>query len=172
MEALKAQVVAARTYALSHMAYPDPTGAALGYQLCATDACQVYRGLGVGNGPYGARWRKAVDATRDQVLLYGGRPADTLYFSTSNGQTLGNDQVFGSAPLPYLRPVIERDDGGSPDSHWRAGPPFTSPARFLRGGGRGGAGRRGLQRGGSDAPGGGPRGGGRRCVRGRDVRSC
>jgi stage II sporulation protein D len=132
MEALKAQVVAARTYALAHMAYPDPTGAALGYQLCATDACQVYRGLGVGNGPYGARWRKAVDATRDQVLLYGGRPADTLYFSTSNGQTLGNDQVFGSAPLPYLRPVIERDDGASPVSHWRTTIALTDVTTYLR----------------------------------------
>jgi stage II sporulation protein D len=132
MEALKAQVVAARTYALSHMAYPDPTGAELGYQLCSTDACQVYRGLGIADGPYGGRWRKAVDATRNQVLLYGGRPADTLYFSTSKGVTLGNDQVFGSAPLPYLRPIVERDDGASPVSHWRATISLADVTTFLR----------------------------------------
>jgi len=60
MQALEAQVVAARSYALAHMAYPDPTGEALGYQLCATDFCQVYTGLAVGDGPYGDRWRKAV----------------------------------------------------------------------------------------------------------------
>src|SRR5262245_23180631 len=132
MEALKAQVVAARTYALSHMAYPDPTGAELGYQLCSTDACQVYRGLGIADGPYGSRWRRAVDATRDQVLLYGGRPADTLYFSTSKGVTLGNDQVFGSSPLPYLRPVVESDDGASPVSHWRTTIPLADVTTFLR----------------------------------------
>ncbi len=132
LEALKAQVVAARTYALSHMAYPDPTGAELGYQLCSTDACQVYRGLGVADGPYGTGWQRAVDATRDQVLLYGGRPADTLYFSTSRGVTLGNDQVFGSSPLPYLRPIVELDDGASPVSHWRTTIPLADVTTFLR----------------------------------------
>jgi stage II sporulation protein D (peptidoglycan lytic transglycosylase) len=132
MEALKAQVVAARSYALAHLGHPGPEGEELGYQLCATDACQVYRGLGISDGPYGDRWRRAVEATAGQVLLYGGRPADTLYSSTSNGHTIGNDQVFGSDPLPYLRPVPERDDGASPLAHWRASIPFSDLARFLR----------------------------------------
>ncbi len=131
MEALKAQAVAARSYAIAHMSYPDPTGAALGYQLCATDACQVYRGLGVADGPYGNRWRAAVDQTAGQVLLYGGRPADTLYFSTSNGHTVPNDQVFGTAPVPYLRSVTENDDGGSPLSHWGVQIPLGDLTRFL-----------------------------------------
>ena len=131
-EALKAQVVAARSYALAHVGHPDDTGRSLGYQLCATQSCQVYLGLGVANGPYGERWRAAVDATAGQVLLYQGRPADTLYFSTSNGHTFGNDQVFGSAPLPYLRPIRERDDGDSPLSHWRATIPLKDVGRFLR----------------------------------------
>jgi SpoIID/LytB domain protein len=131
-EALKAQVVAARSYALARIGNPDPTGIALGYQLCSTDACQVYRGLGIAEGPYGNRWVAAVNATRAQVLLSGGRPADALYFSTSNGHTVGNEQVFGSAPLPYLRPVTELDDGGSPVSHWRATLPLTDVATFLR----------------------------------------
>src|SRR5438445_4856354 len=132
MEALKAQVVAARSYALATIGYPDPTGTALGYQLCSTDACQVDRGLGIAQGPYGNRWVAAVNATRTQVLLSGGRPADAVYFSTSNGHTVGNEQVFGSAPLPYLRPVAELDDGGSPVSHWRATVPLSDVARFLR----------------------------------------
>lgn len=140
MAALKAQVVAARSYALANLAYADPTGARLGYQLCATDACQVYRGLGVSDGPYGDRWVKAVDATASQVLLYRDRPADTVYFSTSNGKTLGNDKVFGSAALPYLRPVRERDDGASPLSHWAVTLPFGDVARFLRAAGHWGGG--------------------------------
>jgi stage II sporulation protein D len=132
MEALKAQVVAARSYALAHLGQPGSLGEELRYQLCATDACQVYLGLGISDGPYGDRWRRAVDATAGQILLYGGRPADALYSSTSNGHTIGNDQVFGSDPLPYLRPVVEQDDGASPLSHWRTTVPFGDLARFLR----------------------------------------
>jgi stage II sporulation protein D len=54
-----------------------------------------------------------------------------VYFSTSNGHTYGNDQIFGSAPLPYLRPVVERDDRASPESHWRVRLPFRDLATFL-----------------------------------------
>jgi SpoIID/LytB domain protein len=132
MEALKAQVVAARSYALAHQARPGSEGARLGYQICATTACQVYLGMGIGNGPYGTRWQKAVEQTAGQVLLHAGRPADTLYFSTSNGHTLGNEKVFGSSPLSYLRPVVERDDGGSPVSHWRTAIAYADVGRFLR----------------------------------------
>jgi SpoIID/LytB domain protein len=83
---------------------------------------------------------KAVDQTNAQVLLYHGRPADTVYFSTSKGTTLGNDAVFGSAPLPYLRPVKERDDGASPLSHWTVTLPLGDVARFLRAAGDWGSG--------------------------------
>jgi len=132
MEALKAQVVAARSYALAHVQRPGSEGARLGYQICATTACQVYLGMGIGDGPYGTRWQKAVNETAGEVLLHAGRPADTLYFSTSNGHTVGNEKVFGSSPLPYLRPVPERDDGGSPLSHWRTQISFADVGRFLR----------------------------------------
>lgn len=132
MAALKAQVVAARSYALANMAYPDATGDRLGYELCATTACQVYAGMRVGAGPYGDRWRRAVQETAGKVLLYKGKPADALYFSTSNGSTLGNDTVFGTDPLPYLRPVVERDDGASPLSHWQATLPYRDVGRFLK----------------------------------------
>jgi SpoIID/LytB domain protein len=151
VEALKAQVVAARSYAITHIRYGDSTGRELGYQLCATDACQVYVGLGVAEGPYGDRWRHAVSATAEQVLLYQGQTADTLYSSTSNGHTIGNDQVFGSAPLPYLRPVVERDDGASPESHWWVVMPFGDVGRFLHAAGAWpGAAITGLRRSGSN----------------------
>jgi SpoIID/LytB domain protein len=140
MEALKAQVVAARSYALAHIGYPDATGKALGYQLCASDACQVYLGLRIVDGPYGDRWGSAVDQTAGQVLLYKDRPADTVYFSTSNGHTLGNEEVFGSSPLPYLRPVVERDDGGSPVSRWLTTIALSDLTRYLRAAGAWGSG--------------------------------
>ncbi|MFN3369753.1 MAG: hypothetical protein ACK4ZX_10250, partial [Thermus sp.] len=75
------------------------------------------------------------------MLLYRGRPAETVYFSTSNGRTYGNEEVFGSSPLPYLRPVVERDDGASPLSHWRVRLPFADLARFLAAAGEWPAGR-------------------------------
>ena len=59
------------------------------------------------------------------------RPADTVYSSTSDGRTYGNEDVFGSAPLPYLRPVVERDDGASPTSHWQVRIGFADLATFL-----------------------------------------
>jgi len=131
-EALKAQVVAARSYALSRLEFWDETARHFGYNLCATDACQVYRGVGVEAGPWGDRWVTAVNATRGEVLLYQGRPAQTFYSSTSNGHTLSNAQAFGGAPLPYLRSVPERDDGASPLSHWSVTIPLSDLSRFLR----------------------------------------
>jgi SpoIID/LytB domain protein len=91
--------------------------------------------MAVSHGPYGGRWRAAVRATSHQVLLFRDKPAETLYFSTSNGHTYGNDEVFGSDPLPYLRPVPEHDDGASPLSHWEADISFRDLGRFLRAGG-------------------------------------
>jgi SpoIID/LytB domain protein len=132
LEALKAQVVAARTYAPSRLQLRDGTAQHLGYDLCATDACQVYRGVGVERGPWGQRWVQAVNTTRGEALVYQGDPAQTFYFSTSNGHTLGNADVFGGAPLPYLRPVAERDDGASALSHWSVTMPLSDVTRFLR----------------------------------------
>lgn len=144
MEALKAQVIAARSYATVQLSRSSSDEEALGYDLCATDACQVYLGMGVEAGPWGSRWVRAVERTAGQVLLYQGEPAETLYFSTSSGRTYGNDRVFGSSPLPYLRGIRERDDGESPVSHWTVRIPFDDLARLLRAAGRwqGGAIRR------------------------------
>ena len=131
MEALKAQVVAARSYALVRLRRPSDEAGALRYDLCATTACQVYMGMGVEAGPWGDRWVRAVEETAGQVLVYEGNPAETLYFSTSNGRTFGNERVFGGGPLPYLRGIRERDDGSSPLSRWRVTVPFDDLARFL-----------------------------------------
>jgi stage II sporulation protein D len=133
--ALDAQVIAARTYALAHIGWTGQQGETLQTPICATTDCQVYGGIPVPPVPDIRRWDAAVERTRGQVLLYGDRPADTVYFSTSNGHTYGNDQVFGSAPLPYLRPVVERDDAASPTSRWRVPLPFGALATFLQAGG-------------------------------------
>jgi SpoIID/LytB domain protein len=128
MEALKAQVVAARTYALNRLQNTDLGG---DYDLCATTECQVYVGMKVEAGPWGDRWIRAVDETAGKVLLHEGEPAITYYSSTSPGHTFDVEDVFGGVALPYLRGQDERDDRASPLSHWRVDVPFDDLARFL-----------------------------------------
>ncbi len=141
MAALEAQAIAARSYALATTGWDGEEGEPLDTPICATTACQVYRGIPLEPTPEIRRWYRAVRRTEGLVLLYRGRPAETVYFSTSNGRTYGNEEVFGSSPLPYLRPVVERDDGASPLSHWRVRLPFPDLARFLAAAGEWPAGR-------------------------------
>jgi stage II sporulation protein D len=129
--ALDAQAIAARSYALAHIGFDGPEGAEVQKPICATTDCQVYGGIAVPPTPGIRRWYAAVRRTAGQALVFDGRPADTVYFSTSNGRTYGNEDVFGSSPLPYLRPVVEQDDGASPQSRWNVALPFRDLATFL-----------------------------------------
>jgi stage II sporulation protein D len=129
--ALEAQAIAARSYALATTGWDGDDGEALDEPICASSSCQVYRGIPVPRDPTHRRWVRAVRRTDGLVLLHGGRPATTVYFSTSNGRTYGNETVFGSDPLPYLRPVVERDDGASGTSRWTVRLPFRHLARLL-----------------------------------------
>jgi stage II sporulation protein D len=94
LEALKAQAVAARTYAFAHRGQFEGEG----YDLCATMKCQVYSGLAAEDPLSNA----AVDATRGLVLAYAGRYADALFVSTCGGRTENVENVFGEDPVPYL----------------------------------------------------------------------
>ncbi|HSB37425.1 MAG TPA: SpoIID/LytB domain-containing protein, partial [Thermoanaerobaculia bacterium] len=99
VEALKAQAVAARSYALRRRG--DFAGE--GYDLCATPRCQVYGGVAVEH-PLSSR---AVEETSGEVLLFGGRIADTLFTSTCGGRTENVADVFParSGEAPYLASV-------------------------------------------------------------------
>ena len=105
-EALRAQAIAARTYALHVMG----TGA-LGGQICATEACQVYAGLAKEKAPGGANWAAAVDATRGQVILHGGKPILAKYSSSNGGSSVGGGK-------PYLKAQPDPDDAHSPLHRW------------------------------------------------------
>lgn len=131
-EALKAQVIAARTYAAGRMNPSDALARELRYNLCATDACQVYRGLVVERGAWGEAWIRAVDETSGEILEWEGKPASTFYFSTSDGRTRSNAEGFGGSPLPYLRSVTETDDTASPLSNWSVRMPLTDLTETLR----------------------------------------
>lgn len=132
MAALEAQAIAARSYALATTGWSGDEGEALDQPICATTSCQVFRGVPIPADPAYRRWVRAVHRTDGKVLLHEGRPATAVYFSTSNGRTYANEEIFGSAALPYLRSVPERDDGASPTSRWRVRLPFDDVARFLR----------------------------------------
>jgi len=90
--ALRAQTIAARTYALR--------AAATGAELCDDDRCQVYLGQGV---EYAAM-DKAVADSRGQVLLFDRRLAATFYSANAGGVTATAEEGFGSGDgaYPYL----------------------------------------------------------------------
>ncbi len=109
LEAVKAQAVAARSYALSHR-----RGGA--FDVYADTRDQVYGGISA-ETPVGD---EAVASTRRQVLLYDGKVASTYFFSTSGGRTAAAADVFPSvkpAP-PYLVSVPDPYDTASPYHTW------------------------------------------------------
>ncbi|MEX2393267.1 MAG: SpoIID/LytB domain-containing protein, partial [Actinomycetota bacterium] len=118
MEALKAQAVAARTYALWEV--QKGYWNRFGFDVCATVSCQVYQGAAAEEGERGQRWRNAVEATAGQVLLDAeGRPALTRYYSSSGGRTLPNEMPFpDDGPRPYLIGVDDEPDKVSPLHTW------------------------------------------------------
>jgi stage II sporulation protein D len=96
IEALKAQAVAARTYALAHLG----DYASKGYDVCATPACQVYRGQGSEH----RLTDRAVEETRGVVATWRGRPIRAYYTSTCGGHTEEGGAIFDD-DAPYLRGV-------------------------------------------------------------------
>jgi stage II sporulation protein D len=104
-EALRAQAIVSRTFALRNLGRWQ----AQGFDLYATVADQVYGGAGT-ETPEG---RAAVDATRGQVLTYGGAPIDAFFYSTCGGRTADGTEVFRGADRPYLRSVSDLADDGT-----------------------------------------------------------
>ncbi len=117
LEALKAQAVAARTYAW----YVQRTGRYDGFDICATVSCQVFRGAEVvDHDNNGARWQQAVDDTAGEVLVDDeGEPVLARYFSTSGGRTFANEEVFpSSGPQDHLVGIDDPYDEVSPYHRW------------------------------------------------------
>jgi stage II sporulation protein D len=94
IEALKAQAIAARTYALKNRGQFMSQG----FDLLPTTRSQVYRGL-TSENPLSTR---AVDETRGLVATYNGEPINALYTSTCGGRTEDSEKIFNEA-IPYLR---------------------------------------------------------------------
>ncbi len=113
-EVLKAQAIAARTYAVRRTNNGQSA-------ICATEACQVFK-----NSPKGGAWAEAVNETRGQVLVDGsGEPVSTQFASTHGGwsKTSGWDTTDGGGGGNFMDKAYEKI-GGSPwlyKAWWRAG---------------------------------------------------
>lgn len=114
LEALKAQAIAARTYIVRHMGQFAPQG----YDICATQQCQVYFGLDTEH----ELATEAIEETRGVIATYDGEPIEALYSSTCGGQTEDAENVFGE-PVPYLRSTMCHYEHPEPE-------PFETTASF------------------------------------------
>lgn len=97
-EALRAQAVAARTYALAQLKPEAP------FDLRSTVASQVYRGTEAETDST----RSAVAATRSLVLSHGGSLIEAVFHSSSGGSTENSGELW-TRQLPYLVSVPDRD---------------------------------------------------------------
>jgi stage II sporulation protein D len=123
-EALKAQAIAARSYALT-----TDAGGALFDQYPDTRS-QVYKGL---DGEQ-SRTNAAVKATAGQVVSHRGKTAVTYFFSSSGGRTENVENVFyASSPVPYLRSVKDPYDGFAPRHRWTIDYPLAEVRSRLHG---------------------------------------
>jgi stage II sporulation protein D len=111
-EALKAQAVAARTYAITARAGSISDG----FDQYADTRSQMYRGVAAERPSTDA----AVVATAGQVVTYNGVPVTTYFFSTSGGKTENIENSFvGSAPQPWLKGVDDPYDDLAPRHRWK-----------------------------------------------------
>jgi stage II sporulation protein D len=124
---LRAQAVAARSFAL--------TGAVggNGFDLYDDTRSQVYEGLSSET----AATDEAADATRGQVVMYGGKIAETYFSACSGGHTESVQNVFFGPAIPYLVGVPDPYDGACPLHNWKlefSGPQISSRlGAYLRG---------------------------------------
>lgn len=98
MDAIKAQAVAARTYATYHRNGYRSSG----YDVTDDTRTQVYRGFSAET----AATNRAVSETAGEVVTYAGKPIDALFHSSGGGFTENSENVWGSV-IPYLRGVKE-----------------------------------------------------------------
>jgi stage II sporulation protein D len=124
IEALKAQAVAARTYAITTKRsgtfdqYPDTRS-------------QMYGGVAAET----AATDRAVAETAGQVVTYGGQPVVTYFFSTSGGRTENVENTsLGTTPLPWLKSVADPYDSVSPRHTWAPAKLSLTAARAKLGG--------------------------------------
>jgi stage II sporulation protein D len=120
-EALRAQAIAARTYAIT-------TAKSADFDHYADTRSQVYKGVGIEQPSTNA----AVAATRGQIVTYQGQPVVTYFFSTSGGRTESVENTpLGREPRPWLKSVEDEFDHVSPRHRWSSRPSMASAKKKL-----------------------------------------
>lgn len=99
MEALKAQAVCARTYALKNL----NSYRIYGFDVADDTTSQVYRGLRDADSATDG----ACDATAGEVLCYQGSLCAVYYFAADGGATVNSEDVWNDVEIPYLRSVAD-----------------------------------------------------------------
>ena len=121
-EALKAQAVAARTYAL----YRSQSAKKKLFDVDATQSSQVYRGL----SSEANTTQAAVNATLGQVMTYQGKPILAVFHSASGGHTENVEDIWTDR-VPYLRGVPDYDLG-TPGYEWSKVVSFSDLGKSLK----------------------------------------
>ena len=98
LEALKAQAVCARTYALKCLNKYSSNGFDV--------TCDTYSQAYTGTNLIGPNVSSAVESTAGQYAVYDGNLIEALYFSSDGGGTEDSENVFYNA-LPYLRGIVD-----------------------------------------------------------------
>ncbi len=114
IEAIKAQAIVSRTFAIRNMGHWRKEG----FDFRPTVADQVYGGV---RAEQPLAWQ-AVRATRGTIITYNRVPIDAFFFSTCGGETAEGTEVFRNARRRYL--VSVRDVDGSGQAYCRISPRF------------------------------------------------
>jgi len=110
IEALKAQAVAARTFAVREL----DRNAVHGFDMYNDSRAQNYRGAGSEH----ELSSRAVDQTSGIIAVQDGKPILAMYSSTCGGRTEAYHNIFKGPPIPYLAGGVDCDDSASPYHEW------------------------------------------------------
>lgn len=109
IEALKAQAVAARTFALSNFNKYSQYD----FNLCTTTNSQVYKGYSIEH----PNANRAIEETKSKVITHNGKLAEAYFHANSGGQTEDSENIW-SAALPHIRGVKDEFSLDAPYSTW------------------------------------------------------
>ncbi len=112
-EALKAQAVCARSYALIKAGYHAETDIKRGFRMVDTVQSQVYGGISYEH----PRSTAAVNATKGETLCYENRTVTGYYFAASGGHTESVEDVWGFS-IPYLQGVPDIYENNPSKKPW------------------------------------------------------
>lgn len=126
LEALKAQAVCSRSYALVKGGLGGTSDAKKGYKITDTTDFQVYRGALYEN-PNAV---KAVDMTNGELVGFKNKAIAAYYFSSGGGSTESSEEVWGFE-LPYLSAMSDSWEGKFATEPWKIGYTFGELTRLL-----------------------------------------